>query len=110
MVLECEHKLYQIPIRINFDVLEVLGQLIGATICMSDRQLHWKFLTTKPWLLNTAHVRGVSVSFLTRGATITYMGCQRWEGGDSWWENFLEYNKGQLHLGKTNIYRYIFAL
>ena len=40
MALEYEHKLYQIPIRINFDVLEVLGQLIGATICTSDRRLH----------------------------------------------------------------------
>ena len=31
MVLEYERELYQIPIRFPFDVVEKLGQLIGAT-------------------------------------------------------------------------------
>ena len=31
MVLEYERELYQIPIKLPFDVVEKLGQLIGAT-------------------------------------------------------------------------------
>ena len=35
MVLDYKHELYQIPIKLNFDVLEKLGQLLGATITTS---------------------------------------------------------------------------